>query len=140
MPLTSAVYKQINLPVVFKYLLLILACLFFYFNWWMNLFHIIKKVVFAFFLLVCSVWNYAKRHFLGHKIYICVVYLIQQWIIRKPRRIIRDSRFEIRDSLYEIRNSRFEIQYLKQPIKIKLLNIYLMAKEMSFSIISYRTN
>jgi hypothetical protein len=37
-------------------------------------------------------------------------------------RIIRDSRFEIRDSISEIRNSRFEIQYLKHPIKRKLLN------------------
>jgi hypothetical protein len=53
--LTSPVYKQINIPVVLKHLLLILVCLFFYFNIWMNLFHIIKKVVFAFFLLVCSV-------------------------------------------------------------------------------------
>jgi hypothetical protein len=61
--LTSAVSKQTNLPVVLKHLLLILVCLFFYFNIWMNLFHIIKKVVFAFFLLVCSVWNYVKRHF-----------------------------------------------------------------------------
>jgi hypothetical protein len=35
---------------------------------------------------------------------------------------IQDSKFENRDSISEIRNSRFEIQYLKQPIKRKLLN------------------
>jgi hypothetical protein len=62
---TSAVYKQTNIPVVFNYLLLILVCLFFYFSLWMNLFHTMKK--FPPPLLVCSVWNYAKRHFIGHK-------------------------------------------------------------------------
>jgi hypothetical protein len=61
------------------------------------------------------------------------------------------SRFEIqypkyldikfRISNFRYWNLRFEIQYLKQPIKSKLLNLeMIMANTMSFNIIPYRTN
>jgi hypothetical protein len=64
-------------------------------------------------------------------------------VFRKPRRIIRDSKFEIqylkfeiRDSISEIRNSISKTTNQEKAFKLRIL----YANEMSFSIISYRTN
>ena len=137
---------------------------------WMNLFHIMKKVLFVSFSLFVLHEIMLKDISLAHKIlnlkaFSWLVVLDIEFRISDIDSRISNFKFQILNLEFRISNfrywisnfesrmillgfrntkkdhSKFEIQHLIQPIKRKLLNWeFFMANEMSISIIPYRTN
>jgi hypothetical protein len=101
------------LPVVFNYLLLIFVLLFQFKNELIS--YNEKKVLFDFFLLVCSVWIYVKIHFIGHKKKSVnkTSYTVATKYKKLEAPYIMNVSYERPEGSFEIQDSKFEIWYLK---------------------------